>query len=544
MADKKNVLWIMCDQLRFDYLSCYGHPHLHTPHIDKLAERGVRFTNAYVQSPFCGPSRMCAYTGRYCRSHGATWNFFPLRIGEPTLGDHLRPLGVRPVIIGKTHMKPDLQGMEWLGIPKDSIIGVRLSECGFDPYERDDGLHPIGKNRHGGEAYEAYLREKGYPRDAPWDSHANSAIGNEGEVLSGWLLKYSDLPADIAEEDSETPYMTRRAMEFMKNAGDEPWLCHLSFIKPHWPYIVPAPYNSMYGPEHVIPPIRSEAEKQNDHPVFNALINTRVCKTFARDDVREKVIPAYMGLIKQVDDQMGHLFKWMEENGLMENTMIVFTSDHGDYLGDHWMGEKDMFHDQSAKVPMIIYDPSSKADNTRGMVRDELVEMIDLAPTFLEYFGGDPKPHILEGQDLSPLLYSPQEPKKWRTHAISEYDYAIREAQVILQQDQADARIYMIRDKRWKMTYAEGHRPMLFDMENDPNELIDLGNAPETAEIRAGLEAALFKWARQHRNRTTVTPERLASMAGKEPPGIIIGVWDEADYQDAFGHPFDQRDKA
>jgi hypothetical protein len=94
------------------------------------------------------------------------------------------------------------------------------------------------------------------------------------------------------------------------------------------------------------------------------------------------------------------------------------------------------------------------------------------------------------------------------------------------------------------MTYAEGHRPMLFDMENDPNELIDLGNAPETAEIRAGLEAALFKWARQHHNRTTVTPERLASMAGKEPPGIIIGVWDEADYQDAFGHPFDQRDKA
>ena len=540
MADQKNVLWIMCDQLRWDYLSCYGHPHLHTPHIDALAERGVRFTNAYVQSPFCGPSRMSAYTGRYCRSHGATWNVVPLRVGEPTLGDHLRPLGVRPVIVGKTHMKPDVQGMEWLGINPDSVIGVRISECGFEPFERDDGVHPLSK-RDGGEAYEAYLEAKGYPRPAPWDSHANAAVGDDGEVLSGWLLKYSDLPADIAEEDSETPYMTRRAMEFMEEAGDQPWLCHLSFIKPHWPYIVPAPYNDMYGPEHIIPPIRSEAEKDNDHPVYNAFINTRVCKTFSRDDVRERVIPAYMGLIKQVDDQMGKLFAWMEEKRLMENTLIVFTSDHGDYLGDHWMGEKDMFHDQSAKVPMIVYDPRPEADATRGMVREDLVEMIDMAPTFLEYFGGEAKPHVLEGRDISPLLHSASAPEKWRRYAISEYDYSFRQASVLLGNDQADARIYMIRDDRWKMTYAEGFRPMLFDMIDDPNELNDLGADPATQEVRDRLEQALFKWARQHHARITVTPDFVNARAGGEPPGIVIGVWDEDGYEEAFGHPFKDR---
>ena len=110
MAAIRNVLWIMCDQLRWDYLSCYGHPHLHTPHIDSLAARGVRFTRAYVQSPVCGPSRMSFYTGRYMRSHGANWNRFPLRVGEPTLGDHLAELGVRNVLVGKTHMAPDARG--------------------------------------------------------------------------------------------------------------------------------------------------------------------------------------------------------------------------------------------------------------------------------------------------------------------------------------------------------------------------------------------------------------------------------------------------
>ena len=132
----------MCDQLRYDYLGCTGHPTLKTPNIDALAKRGVRFTHAYVQSPICGPSRMSFYTGRYMRSHGSHWNGLPLRVGEPTLGDHLNKIGVRNVLVGKTHMAPDLEGMKALGIAPDSIIGVHVAECGFEPYERDDGLHP------------------------------------------------------------------------------------------------------------------------------------------------------------------------------------------------------------------------------------------------------------------------------------------------------------------------------------------------------------------------------------------------------------------
>jgi arylsulfatase A-like enzyme len=107
MAKVKNILFIMADQLRADYLSCYGHPHIETPALDALAARGVRFTNAYLNATVCGPSRMSYYTGRYMSSHGSTWNTVPLRVGEPTLGDHLRMLGVNPVLVGKTHMAAD-----------------------------------------------------------------------------------------------------------------------------------------------------------------------------------------------------------------------------------------------------------------------------------------------------------------------------------------------------------------------------------------------------------------------------------------------------
>ncbi len=542
MYPTKNVLWIMADQLRWDYLSCYGHPHLQTPHIDELARKGVRFTQVYVQSPFCGPSRMSYYTGRYCRSHGSTWNGFPLRVGEPTLGDHLRKIGVRPAIVGKTHMVPDLEGMRALGINPDSHIGVYISECGFEPFDRDDGLHPYGPYAPDCE-YQGYLRDQGYDSINPWDDHASSGLNESGERVSGWFLKYGNLPADIPEQLSETPYMTRRAIDFMRTAGRDPWLCHLSYIKPHWPYIVPAPYNSMYGHDDIVPPVRTEAEKVDPHPVYKAYIESRICRSFAEDEIRERVIPAYMGLIKQIDDQLGVLFNWMEETGRMKDTMIVMSSDHGDYLGDHWMGEKDLFHDQPVKVPLIIYDPSPEADSTRGMVRDELVEGIDLAPTFLETFGGPRLPHVLEGMSLIPLLHNPSTPSKWRTYAVSEYDYSTREARQIIGNHQEDARLIMIRDERWKYIHAEGFRPMLFDLQTDPKEFHDWGASSdkEHEQVRQKMERALLAWASRHHNRTTLTPQQIEGMLGKEPPGVLIGFWDEVDYEQVTGDSFSDR---
>ena len=215
MARAKNVLWIMCDQLRYDYLGCTGHPTLKTPNIDAMAKRGVLFSKAYVQSPICGPSRMSFYTGRYMRSHGSHWNGWPLRVGEPTLGDHLKKIGVRNVLVGKTHMAPDLEGMKALGIPPESMIGVHVAECGFEPYERDDGLHPTGRPRP---KYDEYLRKQGFEATNPWEHWANSGAAEDGSLQNGWLLVHADKAARVPEEHSETPYMTRRAMDFISEA--------------------------------------------------------------------------------------------------------------------------------------------------------------------------------------------------------------------------------------------------------------------------------------------------------------------------------------
>jgi arylsulfatase A-like enzyme len=530
----RNILFIMCDQLRWDYLSCYGHPRLATPNIDGLAARGVRFTRAYVQSPVCGSSRMSFYTGRYVQSHGATWNGVPLKVGEMTLGDYLRPLGVDCVLVGKTHMRADKEGMERLGIDPNSIIGVRVAECGFDPYERDDGLHAIGPDgRYDPQVprYNRWLNEQGYGGDNPWHDWANAAQGEGNKLASGWAMRHARKPARVAEEASETPYMTRRAMDFIRGAGDRPWCLHLSYIKPHWPYIAPAPYNDMYGPADVLPVVRSQEELRDPHPILAEFMERRVGKAFARDEVRAEVIPVYMGLIKQIDDQLGQLFAFMEERGLLENTLVAFTSDHGDYLGDHWMGEKDLFHEPSVKVPLIICDPSPAADATRGTVCDALVESIDLIPTFLESLGADPREqsHRLEGRSLAPLLAGAR-PTPWRRFAISEYDYALQPFSAKLGIEPRNAQLFMVADKRWKLIHAPGFRPMLYDLETDPKEFRDLGADPRFEAERQRLMSALASWGLRLSQRTTLSEQQMRDRRGKsQRRGILIGVWDESD---------------
>ena len=529
---QKNILFIMCDQLRFDYLSCYGHPSLQTPNIDSLAKRGVLFNRAYVQSPVCGPSRMSYYTGRYMRSHGANWNSFPLRVGEPTLGEHLRKLGVRTVLVGKTHMKADLEGMKRLGIDPASNLGVEISECGFEPYERDDGLHPTTAPRP---AYEQYLRDHGFDSSNPWEHWANSGETEAG-VQNGWLLSHADKSARIPEEHSETPYMTQRAISFLADAKKDgrPWCLHLSYIKPHWPYIAPAPYHDMYGPLDVIPANRAQMETKNPHPVYKAFTQLRVARNFSRDGVREHVIPAYMGLIKQIDDQLGILFASLKDHGYDKNTMIVFTSDHGDYLGDHWLGEKDLFHDCSVRVPMIIYDPSPEADKTRGTVCDDLVEAIDLAPTFIDALGGAPQPHILEGHSLMPVLNGSG--KIARKYVVSEYDYSMLEIRSILNKKPDEARMFMLFDGRFKYIHASGYRPMMFDLQNDPSELHDIGEADEFKAERERLREYLFEWALRDHNRITMSNERIEAYTRDHMQlraGYIIGYWDEQELAQA-----------
>ena len=517
----------MADQLRWDYLSCYGHPTLKTPNIDRLAAQGMRFNAAYVQSPICGPSRASFYTGRTVFSHGVTGNQTPLPIGELTIGDYLRPLGMRTAVVGKTHMKPDLDGMSRLGVKPDSELGKAIAEPGFEPYERDDGLHPseLLKRKGREPRYNDWLRNHGYEGENPWETWANSAEDEDGNLLSGWLLRHSNRPARIREEHSETAYMTGRAMEFIEEAGDSPWTLHLSYIKPHWPYIAPAPYHELYGPEQFIPPHRSDTERTNPNPVYQAFMNMDVSKTFSRDEVRETVLCGYMGLIKQLDDHMGRLLDFLEKSGRMDDTLIVFTSDHGDYMGDHWLCEKELFHEESIRIPLIIYDPAPEADPTRGTISDHLVESIDLLPTFIDAVTAKVDAPALEGSSLLPILYG-QEPDGWRDCVFSEIDYSFHQAREALNIGVADACGYMIRTDNWKYVYFKGYPPQLFDLENDPDEFNDLGESDAHAPVRAEMKNRLFERLGSRKKCTTMTEASILGVGdANQENGILIGEW-------------------
>ena len=526
-----NILFLMVDQLRFDYLGCTGHPTIRTPNIDAMARRGVRFDRTYVQSPICGPSRMSFYTGRYVRSHGATWNNVPMRAGEMTLGDHLRPLGMDAVLCGKTHMTPDLEGIERLGIDPESRVGRRIAECGFDVWERHDGEFPEAMD-NASSTYQDYLRGKGYEAANPWHEWANSGEGKDDSLLSGWLLKYAREPTRVPSEHSETAWTTTRAIDFIKQASGNPWCLHVSYIKPHWPYIAPAPYNDMYGPEDVIPAARSDEERSNAHPILAEYQKKRVGEAFSRDEVRDTVIPAYMGLISQIDDEIGRLTRYLDDAGQRDNTLIVFTSDHGDYLGDHWLGEKELFHEPSVKAPLIVVDPRTEADATRGTVSDALVEAIDLAPTFVEAAGGEPRYEILEGRSLIGHLHGRKAPL--RDCALSEYDYSAKSVREALGQPIGDCRMAMIFDGRHKLIHAEGFRPMLYDLESDPKEFHDLGDDPDASGARDRLMEKLNAWYRRHHARTTISDAEIAARSGGDlRRGIYLGFWDEEDVAEA-----------
>ena len=525
MSQVKNVLFIMADQLRRDHLSCYGHPHLKTPTIDALAKRGVRFTQAHTSSPVCGPARMSLYTGRTAFSHGASWNFVPLHIGEFTLGDYIRPHGIRVALAGKTHMRPDLDGMQQLGISAGSDLGVLASECGFEPWERDDGEHPNQKFNPD-LAYNKWLLGYGYESPNPWNDFANSGRGPKGELMSGWALRHSIYPARIDKAHSETAYMTKRAIDFIDDAGDKPWVLHLSYIKPHWPYIAPDPYHNMFKDVAHAPANKHVKEKETAHPVYQAFMNMEVGQTFSRDDVRQTVLPAYMGLIKEIDDQLARVMDHLKQNKLWDNTLIVFTSDHGDYMGDHWLGEKELFHEPSVSVPLIIVDPDTRADATRGQVDERLVEGIDILPTILEALNVKVPEQRIEGQSLLSKMRDRSDQQPWREAALSEIDYSYYQARIDLGIEPSQARAYMLKTNDWKYVYFKGFHPQLFDLKNDPLELEDLGESKNTQSIRSEFQGELLERLTDRRNRVTVSDDVVQERtAGAEKVGIIIGRW-------------------
>ena len=192
----------------------------------------------------------------------------------------------------------------------------------------------------------------------------------------------------------------------------------------------------------------------------------------------------------------------------------MLTSDHGGYLGDHWLGEKELFYDAAARIPMIVVDPDASADETRRTQDDRLFESIDLIPTFMDLAGCEDIPnHWLEGRSLVPLLWGEMD-VAWRDAAFCECDYALRHAHNTSAMGPQDYRSFMIRTDRWKFILNEGFRLQLFDMKNDPGELVDLGEDPAHEEVRREMSDRIFEWMRKGKLRTSLSNEEIASRTG------------------------------
>jgi arylsulfatase A-like enzyme len=229
---------------------------------------------------------------------------------------------------------------------------------------------------------------------------------------------------------------------------------------------------------------------------------------------------------------LGRLLDHLEQTDRLKDTMIVLTSDHGDYLGDHWMGEKDLFHEPSVKIPLIIFDPRTSADPSRGTTCDALVEAIDLAPTFVEAADGTVPDHILEGRSLMPWLRG--ETPEWRSFVISEYDYSAHPVATVLGLPPKECRLFMVFDGRYKMMHAEGGlRPMLFDLAEDPQEFVDLVKGDTHGAEIERLYGLLSAWGRRCAQRVTVSDADIVGRRGRSlRRGILPFLFDGSEVPD------------
>lgn len=488
MSKKMNVLFFITDQQRADHLGCAGNPILKTPNLDRLASEGVRFSSAYVASPTCMPNRACIMTGQYpnmcVRAYGVNLNSLE---HLPKFPDILRKQGYVTKAIGKMHFNywardfTSFKSVEvinrWISKNKRKSLIENFPKpyCGFDDVELLAGHGDLCVGH-----YSEWLEER-----AP--EYAKQIYGKMTTLLDH-TYRESFLP----EEHYPTSYCTDRAIDFLEkhakgDNGDKPFLLYVSYPDPHHPCTPPGKWGDMYKPEDIELP-KSFNDKENiknhkfigprsDHPQFGRML----FHTSSEEEVRGFTAKTY-GMLSMIDDSVGQILAALEKLGLADNTMIVYTSDHGDMMGDHgmilkgFMGFNGIFN-----VPLIWKVPGI---TPKGVVSDSLVSSVDLAPTILNLSNINKKkiPLDIQGVDITPILKDPS--VKLRDSCIVEVDEAdIRMKAPAIQNNpllkifgNTALRVKSLVTERYTLTvYNQLHGyGDLFDRQNDPDELNNL----------------------------------------------------------------------
>lgn len=443
--NQPHILLIAVDQMRADALSMLGHPVVRTPYLDQLGQRGTVFTNAYSATPTCVPARVALFTGQSQERHGR----YGYREGVPfqkahgaTVATVLGANGYQTQAVGKMHVFPE------------------RSRAGFDNVVLHDGFLHFGRkhgnrNLEAGDDYLAWLHRQ--------PGHAQSDLVDHGAGCNSQVAR----PWDKAEALHPTTWAVTEAIDFLRRRDTTaPFFLYLSFHRPHAPYDPPQWLLDQYlAAEHPDQVMGDWVAGLEEH-----LTEGDVEGEFTRhpEDVRRRVRAGYWGLITQIDFQVNRLMEALGDHGILDDTAIIFVSDHGDMMGDHHMWRKTVGYEGSARVPMIVTLPASDPEVVRGTRRTHVAELRDVMPTILDIAGVD-IPASVDGRSLLPLVHDDEHP--WRSHIHGEHT---------LQRFGLWQANHWVSDGSAKFMWFSGNgMEQFFDLEMDPGEEHDLIADPE-----------------------------------------------------------------
>ncbi len=430
-----NVLFIHSDQHTKRVLGCYGNAVVKTPNLDALAARGTRFANAYCPTPICVPSRASLATGRYAHRIESWDNARPYIGSEAaSWGHRLTEAGHKVTTIGKLHYRRvgDPSGFPDQRLPMHVLEGVG------DLYQLLRGDMPVRA-----------------------ENRANVLAAGPGEV------EYTRYDRAIGRE----------AVRWLKEEGArerEPWALFVSFTYPHFPLRAPEPFFSMHPAESLPMPVQWRPEDWPHHPSIDEMRRQQALDEPFDESTIRRALQAYYGMVAFLDDQTGQVLRALDESGQAENTRIIYTTDHGEQVGEHGLWWKSTMYEGAVGVPMIVAGP----DIPVGKISNTTVNLTDCFPGIVEAVGLDLKPEDadLDGESIFRLAQQPDRPRT----TFSEYHalYSVTGT-------------FMVRNERYKYVYYVGMPPQLFDMVDDPHETRDLAADPAYAEALAVCEREL-----------------------------------------------------
>ncbi|MDT0683563.1 sulfatase-like hydrolase/transferase [Roseicyclus sp. F158] len=429
---KPNVLLIMADEMQAAALSCAGHPLVRTPNLDRLAERGCRFTNAYTPSPICVPARAAFATGRYVHQTGYWDNATAYDGRVPGWTHALQEAGVEPISIGKLHYRSETDPTGF----SQQVLPLHIAE----------GIGQVW----------------GSVRDPlPETPHPARMIGAVGAGCS----KYNRYDISVADET---------AREVRERSGTAPWILFSSFVAPHFPLVVPKEYLDLYPAEEMpLPDLRPVAGHAR-HPWLDRMDAFQNNDSeFETDDERRLGISAYFGLCTFVDAQIGRILDALEDSGQSDDTLVLFCSDHGEMLGRRGRWGKSLLYGESTRIPLIAAGPGI----SHGTLCETPVSLLDIAPTVTQALGA-PTPDDWVGRSLLEILTEPAD----RTRVVFSEYHAVASPSGAFRVATAD----------WAYHEYVGYPPELFDLRADPGETRNLADDPAHGATRAAMRRELL----------------------------------------------------